>query len=115
PMREVLARVAAGEADPACLACGGVQKSATISFGQALRPDVFEAACRAALGCDLLLVVGSSLQVQPAASLCQVAADNGARLVILNAEPTPYDDIADAVLREPIGEVLPRLVAAAAV
>ncbi|MGH3343162.1 MAG: SIR2 family NAD-dependent protein deacylase [Carbonactinosporaceae bacterium] len=114
PMPEVLARVVAGEADPACLACGGVQKSATISFGQPLRPDVFETAYRAVLGCGLLLVAGSSLQVQPAASLCQVAADNGARLVILNAEPTPYDDMADAVLREPIGEVLPRVVAAAA-
>lgn len=111
PMAEALGRVAAGEPDPACLRCGGILKSATISFGQALDPDVLRAAVAAASGCDLLLAVGTSLQVQPAAGLCSVAVQAGARLVVVNAEPTPYDDLADAVLREPIGTVLPRLVA----
>jgi NAD-dependent deacetylase len=113
PMPEVLDRVGAGEADPPCLGCGGIQKSATISFGQALRPEVYEAAYRAAADCDLFLAVGTSLTVQPAAGLCEVALRAGARLVVVNAEPTPYDPLAHAVLREPIGAVLPELVAAA--
>jgi NAD-dependent deacetylase len=109
PTPEVLARLDAGEPDPACLACGGIQKAATISFGQSLRPEVLDAAVAAALDCGLFLAVGSSLQVQPAADLCRVAVEAGARLVVINAEPTPYDPIAAAVLREPIGAVLPRL------
>lgn len=111
PMQDVLAQVDGGEPDPACPECGGIQKSATISFGQSLRPEVLDAAIEAALDCDLFLAVGSSLQVQPAADLCRVAVEAGARLVVVNAEPTPYDGIAGAVLREPIGTVLPRLVA----
>lgn len=113
PMREVLERVDGGEDDPPCLACGGIQKSATISFGQALRPEVFRAAELAARECDLFLAVGSSLSVQPAAGLCGAAVENGARLVIINAQETPYDRVADAVERRPIGEILPALVAAA--
>ncbi|MQA94241.1 MAG: NAD-dependent deacetylase [Streptosporangiales bacterium] len=110
PMPEVLSRVDAGEEDPACLSCGGIQKSATISFGQALDPDVFGAAVHAARECDVFLAIGSSLTVDPAAGLCLEALNHGARLVVINAEPTPYDEVADAVLREPIGEVLPLLV-----
>jgi NAD-dependent deacetylase len=110
PMPEVLARVDAGEQDPPCPACGGIQKSATISFGQALRTEVLDAAILAARSCDLFLAVGTSLTVQPAAGLCLEAVDQGARLVILNAQPTPYDEVADAVLRAPIGESLPTLV-----
>ena len=110
-MRENLDRVAAGDPDPACLACGGIQKSATISFGQALRPQVLRAATDAAAACDLLLAVGSTLQVQPAAGLAEVAVDHGARLVVVNHDPTPYDVIAAATLRDSIDEVLPRLVA----
>jgi NAD-dependent protein deacetylase/lipoamidase len=109
PMPEVLERVAAGEDDPPCSACGGIQKSATISFGQALKHDVLVAAVRAARECDLFLAVGTSLTVQPAAGLCLEAVEHGARLVIMNAQPTPYDELADAVLRRPIGEALPRL------
>jgi NAD-dependent deacetylase len=109
-MRENLDRVEAGEDDPACLACGGIQKAATISFGQALRPEVLRQATSAAADCDLLLAVGTSLQVQPAAGLAEVAVRAGARLVIVNLDPTPYDPIAHAVVREPIGTVLPRLV-----
>ncbi|RAY13932.1 NAD-dependent deacetylase [Actinomadura craniellae] len=110
PMPEVLARVGAGEEDPPCVSCGGIQKSATISFGQALDPDVLAAAIAAARSCDLFLAVGTSLTVQPAAGLCLEAVEHGARLVIINAQPTPYDRVADAVLRTPIGEALPRLV-----
>ncbi|MEU0570781.1 Sir2 family NAD-dependent protein deacetylase [Nonomuraea sp. NPDC005983] len=110
PMREVLDRVAAGEDDPPCPRCGGVQKANTISFGQSLRPDVLEAALDAARSCALFLAVGTSLTVHPAASLCGEALDTGARLVIINAQPTPYDPFADQVINEPIGEALPTLV-----
>jgi NAD-dependent deacetylase len=110
PMPEVLARVEAGEEDPPCPDCGGIQKSATISFGQALKQDVLDASVAAARDCDLFLAVGTSLTVQPAAGLCLEAVETGARLVIINAEPTPYDGIADAVLHRPIGEALPKLV-----
>ncbi|GGT79463.1 NAD-dependent protein deacetylase 2 [Actinomadura citrea] len=109
PMQEIIARVEAGEADPPCAECGGIQKSATISFGQALDQHVLDAAITAARSCDLFLAVGTSLTVQPAAGLCLEAVDHGARLVIINAEETPYDGLADAVLRRPIGETLPRL------
>jgi NAD-dependent deacetylase len=109
-MQENLERVAAGDADPACLSCGGVQKAATISFGQSLRRDVLDAAWRAASECDLLLAVGTTLQVQPAAGLAEVAVRSGARLVVVNRDATPYDGMAAALLRDPIGEVLPRLV-----
>lgn len=109
PMADELARVRAGDADPSCRGCGGIVKSATVSFGQSLDPQVLQRAVSAASTCDLFLAVGSSLTVQPAAGLCALAHDSGARLVIINAEPTSYDGLADAVIREPIGEVLPRL------
>ena len=109
PMPVALDRVDAGEDDPRCLLCGGILKSATISFGQSLKPEVLEAAIAAATSCDVLLAVGSSLSVYPAAGLCDHAVGSGARLVIVNAEPTPYDVVADAILREPIGQVLPRI------
>jgi len=111
PAGPVLDRVRAGEADPPCAACGGILKSATISFGQALVPEVIAAAMQAAEHADLLLAIGSSLQVYPVASLVPLAKSSGARVVIVNAEPTPFDQIADAVIRAPIGEVLPRICA----
>jgi NAD-dependent deacetylase len=110
-MEQALARVDAGEPDPACLRCGGILKSATISFGQVLDPAVVEAAAEAATDCDVFLAVGTSLTVHPAAGLTDLAAGAGARVVVVNAQPTPYDDIADLVVREPIGTALPRLVA----
>ncbi|HYJ67707.1 MAG TPA: Sir2 family NAD-dependent protein deacetylase [Nocardioidaceae bacterium] len=110
PMADVLARVDAGEDDPPCQVCDGIQKSATISFGQALDADVLDASVDAARRCDLFVAVGTSLQVQPAASLCGVAINTHSPLVVVNAEPTPYDEIATAVIRDPIGEALPRLV-----
>lgn len=111
PMRDQLDRVEAGEADPACSRCGGIQRSATVAFGQQLDPEVLRRASRAAADCDVFLAVGTSLQVLPAAGLCDVARRNAARLVIVNAEPTPYDDLADEVIRGSIGEVLPAIVA----
>jgi len=110
PAPPVLDRVRAGEADPPCRACSGILKSATISFGQALDKQTIDRAARAAARADLLLAIGSSLQVFPAAGLVPLAKESGARVVIINAEPTPFDEIADAVVREPIGETLPRLV-----
>ncbi|PTM99997.1 SIR2 family NAD-dependent protein deacylase [Streptomyces sp. VMFN-G11Ma] len=108
-MEEALARVDAGEADPACRECGGILKSATVMFGERLDPEVLGEAVAVTKACQVFIAVGSSLQVQPAAGLAGVAADHGARLIIVNAEPTPYDELADEVVREPIGTALPRL------
>ena len=107
PMQPVLERVRAGEADPPCRRCGGILKSATISFGQPLDPDVIGRAMRVAAQAHVLLAVGTSLQVYPIAGVVPVAKEAGARVVIVNAEPTPFDAIADAVLSRPIGETLP--------
>jgi NAD-dependent deacetylase len=112
PMEETLDRVRAGEADPACPGCGGIVKSATISFGQSLVPKVIEQAVEASADCDVFLAVGTSLTVQPAAGLCEVAVRAGARLVVINAQPTPYDDLADALIRDSISHVLPRILVA---
>lgn len=109
PMQPVLERLRAGEEDPPCALCGGILKSATISFGQQLVPEVIARAMQAAEEADLLLAVGSSLQVYPVAGAVPAAKAAGAKIVILNAEPTPFDDIADAVLRGNIGDVLPSL------
>jgi NAD-dependent deacetylase len=111
-MRDALARVSAGEDDPPCRDCGGILKSSTVSFGQALEEEVVRAGHRAALDCDLFLAAGTSLTVHPAAGFADLAVQAGADLVICNAEPTPYDGQAAAVLREPLDEVLPALVAA---
>ncbi len=110
PTQEVFGRLDAGEDDPACLACGGIQRSATVAFGQSLDATVLLAAVEHSRQARVFLAVGTSLQVNPAASLCDVARQAGARLVVVNASPTPYDEVADAVLREPIGQVLPALV-----
>lgn len=112
PMAELLPRLEAGEDDPPCEACGGILKSATVSFGQSLDPVVMDAAIDAARDCDLFMAIGTSLQVYPAAGLCDVAQGLGARLVIINAEATPYDAAADALDHSPIGQVLPGLVSA---
>jgi NAD-dependent deacetylase len=109
PMEDALARVEAGEDDPPCLACGGILKSATVMFGERLDPVVLGEAVAITKASQVFIAVGTSLQVQPAAGLAAVAADHGARLIIVNADPTPYDDRADEVVREPIGTALPEL------
>lgn len=109
PSTTVMARLDQ-ESDPRCVSCGGIQKSDTISFGQNLDPKTIERATTAARESDLFITVGTSLTVHPVAGLCDVAMMARANLVVLNAEPTPYDDYASVVLRQPIGEVLPGLV-----
>ena len=112
PMERALERVKAGEDDPECRTCGGILKSATISFGQNLVASDLEHAQRAVVECDVFVAVGTSLTVFPVAYLPKLAVSNGAELAILNAQPTPYDDVATWVVREPLSEVLPALVAA---
>ena len=109
-MAETLERVRAGEDDPDCLYCGGILKSATISFGENLVAEDLERSQLAASRCDLFLAIGTSLGVYPAAGLPEIALRRDARLVILNAEETPFDLAADAVVREQIGSVLPDIV-----
>jgi NAD-dependent deacetylase len=110
PMQETLARVRAGEADPQCRSCGGILKSDTISFGQPLVPEVIDRALTAAQEADVLLAVGSTLQVYPVAGAVPIAKRAGARIVIVNAQPTQFDSIADALLPGPISIDLPLVV-----
>jgi NAD-dependent protein deacetylase/lipoamidase len=110
PMERALARVRAGEEDPPCRTCGGILKSATISFGQGLVQDDLLRGQQAAERCDLLLTVGTKLSVYPIAGVVPIAREAGARVVILNAEPTDMDRLADAVLRGQIADILPKLV-----
>ncbi|MBA3606263.1 MAG: NAD-dependent deacetylase [Actinomycetota bacterium] len=110
PMAETLQRVRDGEEDPPCLVCGGILKSDTISFGQSLVPDVIDRALRVSASCDVLLAVGSTLSVYPAANCVPEAAAAGARVVIVNASATDMDRHADAVLRGQISELLPAIV-----
>jgi NAD-dependent deacetylase len=110
PMEPALDRVRGGDVDPHCEECGGILKSATISFGQSLDPEVLGRAEKAALDCDLLFAVGSTLSVFPAAGLVPLAYRNGAAVVIVNAQPTPFDDLATAVVRHPISQALPGLI-----
>ena len=108
-MREALDRVAAGGPDPHCRECGGLLKSSTIFFGQSLKTSVLRAAAEAAADCDLFLAIGTSLTVHPIAGLVDVALGAGAEVVICNAEATPYDTVARAVVREPIGAAVPAM------
>ncbi len=107
------ARLAAGDALPACDECKGILKPATISFGQAMPQEAMEASLRHARTCDLCLVLGSSLVVYPAAAVPAQAVQSGARLLIINRDPTPLDDQADLVMHDTVGQVLPLIVQAA--
>jgi NAD-dependent deacetylase len=109
-MGQALARVEAGEDDPPCRGCGGILKSTTVLFGEGLDPLDTEAAQAAAERCDLMLAVGTTLNVFPVAYLPRVARRAGARLVIVNGGPTDQDDTADAVLWGSISDLLPALV-----
>jgi len=108
-LREAITRLDAGELDPACRICGGILKTATVMFGENLNQRTLLEATTVASACTVMYAVGTSLQVHPAAGLVGVAAEHGAKIVIVNAEPTPYDETADEVVREPIGTALPRL------
>lgn len=111
PMAEALDRVRAGEDDPPCLVCGGVLKSDTISFGQALVPEVIDRALQVSEECDVMLAVGSTLSVFPAANCVPRAKAAGAQVIIVNGAETAMDRYADWLLVGQIGEVLPSLVA----
>jgi NAD-dependent deacetylase len=110
-MADALVRVRAGDDDPRCARCGGILKSATVFFGQPLDTQILGRAVEAACDCDLFLAVGTSLSVQPVASLVGMAARDGIPVVIVNNRATPYDEVATALVRDPIGETLPRLLA----
>jgi NAD-dependent deacetylase len=110
---EACARVEAGDLAPECEKCGGLLKPATISFGQSMPSETLAQAEQAARSCDLFLAVGSSLVVHPAAMLPVVAKRAGARLIIVNREPTPLDEIADLCLSGELGAILPAIVGAA--
>src|SRR5919109_2433534 len=114
PMQLVLERVRAGEEDPHCNDCGGILKSDTISFGQQLVPEVIDRAMQVAGEADVFLAVGSTLQVYPVAGAVDVARAAGAKVIIVNAAPTPYDDMADAVLPGSISEILPAILGSGA-
>ena len=110
PMDEAMTRIELGDPAPECDKCGGLLKPATISFGQAMPQDEMQRAVEACYCCDLFIAVGSSLVVHPAATLPALAKENGAALIIINRTPTPLDGVADLVLHEEIGKVLPQLV-----
>jgi NAD-dependent deacetylase len=112
PVESTLDRVRAGAEDPSCLSCGGLLKSATVSFGQSLHQADLDRADRAARECDLLLVVGSSLGVHPICEMVPLARGCGADVVIVNGETTAYDDLADVIVRGSISDVLPVILAA---
>jgi NAD-dependent deacetylase len=109
-MADTLERVRAGEVDPACSQCGDILKSATVMFGQSLDAAVLTKAAAAAQAAAVFLAIGSTLTVEPAASLCAVAVRAGAPLVIVNHDPTPYDQFATAIIREPISAAVPAIV-----
>jgi len=110
PMEKIVVRLNTGEDDPDCPDCGGILKSATISFGQNLVAADLARAEQAARFCDLILSVGTTLSVHPVAGLVPLAKQAGAKVIIVNGSPTAMDDLADAVLYGDIGELLPILV-----
>lgn len=109
PMQKAIDRILAGEDDPACRSCGGILKSATISFGQSLEVESLERAQVAAQECDVLLCVGTSLGVFPVANMVPIAKNFGADIVIVNGEPTGFDELASVIVRGSISEVLPAM------
>ncbi len=109
-MEQSLERVRAGERDPACLECGGILKSDTISFGQSLVPEVIDRAMQVSDECDVMLAVGSTLSVFPAANCVPRAKAAGAHVIIVNGEETAMDRYADHLLVGEIGDFLPALV-----
>lgn len=111
PIETVLERVRGGDEDPHCQSCGGILKSATISFGQNLVARDLERSQSAAARSDLVLAIGTSLGVYPAANMVPIALQAGAKLIIMNAQETPFDEYASVILRGQLGKVLPEVAA----
>jgi len=109
-IQELQQRIDAGEIDPQCSICGGFLKAATILFGQRVPDEELSRARELALACDLFLVVGSSLKVNPAATLPRFALKNDVPLIIINLQPTHLDDYAEIVINEKAGAVLPQII-----
>lgn len=114
PLQAAIDRVVHGEVDPPCRSCGGILKTATVSFGQSLDTDDLLRSRQAAVEADLLLAVGSTLTVYPVAEVVPMAHRRGVPIIIVNGSPTPFDSLATVVLQASISEVLPMLVAAGA-
>jgi len=112
PIAEIQSILESGNYDPRCDQCSGFIKPATISFGQAMPEREMTLAYECAMGCDLFFMIGSSLQVEPAASLPRVAKRSGADLVFVNRTETPYDHMASVLFRESAGHVLDEIVRA---
>ncbi len=110
PIERALDRVRAGEDDPSCRSCGGILKTATISFGQGLVAEDLTRADAAARRADLMLAVGTTLGVYPIANVVPLAKAHGAPVVIVNGGPTEMDDLADVRIEGSISQVLPALV-----
>jgi len=106
PSADVQRRLEAGDPEPACEVCGGILRSATVLFGESLPTVALETAVALAQACDLMLVVGSSLIVNPAARLPEIAKRRGAALAIVNRTETPFDALADMVVRADAGPTL---------
>jgi NAD-dependent deacetylase len=106
PISEILKRLEDGDLDPHCGSCHGLIKPDTVSFGQSMPVEAMERAYQAAAGCDLLLMIGSSLEVQPANQFPLVAHQAGARLIFINRTATPYDDLAAVRFSESAGQVM---------
>jgi NAD-dependent deacetylase len=106
-------RIEDGDSAPECRDCGGFLKPNTISFGQSLNAEVLRRAEQLCAECDLLIAAGSSLVVQPAAGIPVLAKQHGTAVIIINRDPTPLDELADVVIREPTGSTLSSLVASA--
>lgn len=110
PIKPVLKRIKKGEEEPRCRDCDGFLKPNTVSFGQNLNPVHLEISEEASRNCDLFMALGTSLQVQPAASFVMIAHTAGRPVIIINRDPTPYDSIAKYKLPGPLAEVLPAIV-----
>lgn len=109
PMQDALDRVRAGDPDPVCLDCGGILKSATVSFGQNLSTVDLMRCQEVSTECDLILAIGSTLSVYPVAGIVPAAKSAGATVIIVNGTETEMDNIADVVVRGSIGELLPQI------
>ena len=110
PIAEIQQRLEAGDLDPRCGACNGLIKPDTVSFGQSMPAEAMDMAYQAAAGCDLLLMIGSSLEVQPANQFPLIAHQSGADLIFINRAATPYDYLATLRFSESAGQIMPLLV-----